>query len=67
MPTANAGLTLTLVIEDIAFGDGSNGVDITLKAVAHYKVTVAGFTFNPPAMNLQKKIDNVVDLDKIGA
>ena len=62
---AKGELKLTLEIQDIAFGDGTNGVDIVLKAYGRLSMSIAGYSFALPGLNLRQVISNVVDLDAI--
>eukprot|EP01047_Picozoa_sp_COSAG01_P027789 COSAG01_NODE_1846_length_9050_cov_10.563991_3_plen_70_part_00 len=67
MAGADGQLKLTLEVLDINFGDGSNGVDINIKAYGALSLTIAGYSISLPGLSLEKKISNVVDLDAVAS
>jgi len=61
----SGSLTLTATFMDIAFGDGSNGVDLKIYGKVTMAVKIMGVKINMPSASVTMQMNNIVDLDKI--
>ena len=65
MAGAHGSATITLTLSDIAFGDGSNGIDLTFEAMLSLSATILGVSIPLPSLSVTSTANDIVDLDAV--